>query len=279
MLLGYEMIPRKLAGSRGELAAIEWRAHRTLSGATPGVLLIQPFAEEANKCRRMLASQARAFAGVGMRVLLIDPFGTGDSDGDFADATWAAWTDDYVTAARDLVASGCSELLVLGVRIGALLSQAVARAVPQVSQLVWWAPTVSGSNALTQFLRLRVAQSAFDGGAKVSTSDLRRELQSGRSVEVVGYEISPALGAELDRAAIDTQVSWRGGQLLWVDLPLHSTSVDPALRFIEPLRAAGVQVDRVNLPGEAFWGTVEIGSAPHWITHTTAWSRRARVAA
>src|SRR5690242_13967142 len=43
---------------------------------------VPPFAEEMNLARRMAALQARALAAVGIGVLLLDLFGTGDSDGD-----------------------------------------------------------------------------------------------------------------------------------------------------------------------------------------------------
>lgn len=53
-----------------------------------------PFGEEMNKSRRTLAWSARHFARHGWAVLALDLGGTGDSAGDFGDATWAGWIDD-----------------------------------------------------------------------------------------------------------------------------------------------------------------------------------------
>ena len=52
------------------------------------------------------ASQARALAQAGYGVLQVDLLGCGDSTGDFADATWAAWLDDAQAAHRWLAEHG-----------------------------------------------------------------------------------------------------------------------------------------------------------------------------
>ena len=62
------------------------------------IIHIPAFAEEMNKSRRMLAMQAQAFAGQGYAVLVLDLFGTGDSSGDFGEATWDIWLQNIDTA-------------------------------------------------------------------------------------------------------------------------------------------------------------------------------------
>ena len=58
------------------------------------ILVVPAFAEEMNRCRAMVALQARQLAQVGMGTLVLDPYGTGDSCGDFVDADWAVWKAD-----------------------------------------------------------------------------------------------------------------------------------------------------------------------------------------
>src|SRR3546814_1526626 len=53
---------------------------------------------EMNRSRRMAALQARALAALGIDVLLLDLFGTGDSAGDFRDARWEIWREDAMAA-------------------------------------------------------------------------------------------------------------------------------------------------------------------------------------
>ena len=69
----------------GDLFALYHPPRRAPQG---GVVYIPPFAEEMNRSRRMAALQARALAESGWGVLTIDPYGCGDSAGDFADARW-----------------------------------------------------------------------------------------------------------------------------------------------------------------------------------------------
>ena len=58
------------------------------------ILFFPPFAEELNKSRRMISLQARKFAAMGYGVLVVDYYGTGDSEGDSGDATWEVWQKD-----------------------------------------------------------------------------------------------------------------------------------------------------------------------------------------
>ena len=80
--------------------------HYAPAGASRGAVVHVPaFAEEMNKSRRMASLQARALAAQGWHVLQLDLLGTGDSEGDFGDATWADWMDDVAEARRWLAAA------------------------------------------------------------------------------------------------------------------------------------------------------------------------------
>ena len=99
--------------------------------ATPDVrarvLYVPPFAEEMNKSRRMAALAARALSAAGADVLQIDPHGTGDSSGEFRDASWQGWVDDIVEAARWLQqAPGDAPLWLWSLRAGCLLAAEAA---------------------------------------------------------------------------------------------------------------------------------------------------------
>ena len=70
------------------------------------ILFLHPFAEEMHRSRHMVASQARALAGAGYRVMLLDLYGCGDAGGEFTDATWDIWQQDAAYAAESLAGSG-----------------------------------------------------------------------------------------------------------------------------------------------------------------------------
>src|SRR3546814_18352731 len=109
-----------------------------------------------NRSRRMAALQARALAALGIDVLLLDLFGTGDSAGDFRDARWEIWREDAMAAVAWLGARCGGRVGLWGLRLGTLLAAEVA-AEMQAPRLLLWQPVLSGERHLTQFLRLRVA--------------------------------------------------------------------------------------------------------------------------
>src|ERR1700686_1346504 len=90
---GGHIRPFYLLGARGPLLAIYY-APVTEPSPVGDVLLAPPFAEEMNRCRAMVAIQARAFSRMGIGTLVLDPYGTGDSSGDFSDGSWELWRDD-----------------------------------------------------------------------------------------------------------------------------------------------------------------------------------------
>src|SRR6185295_8535686 len=108
-----------------------------------GVLFVAPFAEEMNKARRQVMLQARSFAAAGYGVLLMDLYGTGDSEGDFADGRMDVWRGDLMAGADWLEGQGFSTLAVWGVRWGALLAVELLRTLgARATRLVLWQPVV-----------------------------------------------------------------------------------------------------------------------------------------
>jgi alpha-beta hydrolase superfamily lysophospholipase len=85
------------------------------------VVHVPAFAEEMNKSRRAVANAARAMAGRGWQVLVFDLHGTGDSSGDFGDATWSGWLEDLRAAIGWLREHAASEPVLWGLRSGCLL--------------------------------------------------------------------------------------------------------------------------------------------------------------
>src|SRR5262249_14237348 len=138
-------------------------AHRPVGQPSGGVLLVPPFAEEMNKCRRMLALVARGLAAAGMWVVLPDLSGTGESDGEFSAASWSAWKSDLLDVAAALGGDGWRVTALLGVRSGAALGLEAARASGwSLRRTVLWQPMIDGAKFMTQFLRMRVAASLMD---------------------------------------------------------------------------------------------------------------------
>lgn len=220
------------------------------------VVCVPAFAEEMNKTRHMCARMARLLAEDGWRVSQRDLLGCGDSSGDFADASWAAWIQDLEDEFS--LADPNLPVWLWGVRAGALLAAALLLDRPQVNMLLWQ-PVASGAQHLQQFLRLhagaRIVGSAKAGNA-VSPMQL---LRDGSSVEVGGYELSPALTSGLERASFDVPPDF-AGRIVWCEV-----SSDPdgqcsptTARLAGRLREQGVSVEVQVLAGLPFWQTQEI---------------------
>jgi exosortase A-associated hydrolase 2 len=240
-----------------------------------GILLVPAFAEEMNKSRRLTALQARALAKLGWAVLSIDLYGSGDSAGDFGDASWDIWKEDLRLGVAWLRTKASDRLALWGVRAGALLAlDALPTIGATIDRVVLWHPVVDGETFLTQFLRLQATSEALTAGrARVGSNDLRERLASGRAVEVCGYEVSPglaqALGGRLlvNMPPLDIECHW-----LHVVSAMPAPSLPPREHHVaDSWTARGVDL-RVHLvAGPTFWGTTyEIVECPALLAATSA---------
>jgi exosortase A-associated hydrolase 2 len=242
----------------GQRFCVDWRPP---AGAVGALLILPPFGEEMNKVRRALASAARLFAESGWFVRLVDAYGTGDSPGDFGEATWERWLGDYGAAARDLARASGSTVGYLAVRAGVFLAQEIA---PAAAPLLLWQPMQSGDQQLMQLLRMRVAQESFAGTATASsTKQLRAQLESGLALEIGGYELNPALVLPMSRCSLEAMQA-RTGPVVWLETSPEARPEPPpaSARTIEALRGRGIDVVYDHVIGAPFWATVEIEDAP-----------------
>lgn len=258
-----------LPGPRGPLYALHAFPQERHANSR-GVVFCAPFAEEMNKTRRTVRLAATAFARAGHDVLILDLFGTGDSAGEFADATWDGWLDDLHCAAQWLREEHKLEHLVFwGLRTGAALAVAAAQA-SAGERLLLWQPVVKGKTFVTSFLRMRVVADSMgkdsaDGGP--STDDLRTLLHGGQRVEVGGYALTGPMcaaidGIDLTKVAPTVPVHWAEV----VAAPERPFS--PASRkLIGVWDGAGVWVDDMKVAGPSFWSTPEVAVSQGLIDH------------
>jgi exosortase A-associated hydrolase 2 len=263
-----------LAPDQARLFAVHWPAASSAdsSGPVQAVLLLPPFAEEMNKCRPMLAAQARAFAAAGLHVLMVDLFGTGDSDGDFAEAQWARWLQD-VRCARAWLQSELvvTSVHVLAVRAGALFAPTLLGEPGATDKLMLWQPVLKGADVWRQLLRTRLMADSARGQA-VSSGELEERLGREGSLEIAGYTIAAGLAAELGAAQLDEPTVQRASQALWLEVaasdpPTLSTA---GARVCRQWQQGGVKLTSAAVPGEPFWSTPEIGWARALLSPTTA---------
>jgi exosortase A-associated hydrolase 2 len=263
--------PVTIAGGSGPLFAIHHAPAQRRDGRA--VLYLPPFAEELNRSRRMAALLARALAADGFGTLILDPYGTGDSGGDFRDARWNGWCDDAVQAIAWLRQRGYEGVMIVGLRLGAPLAlQVAAQRRDDVARVILWQPVLRGDQFMTQFLRLRLAAELSTGGSGEGTAALRRELAERGSVEIAGYEIDRALAGAVDALRLADLGLACPAPIDWIELVAEAgQGVSPAQEAIlKRWQEACKAVRHHQAVGVPFWTLQETAVAPALITLTTA---------
>lgn len=223
------------------------------------VVVVQPFAEEAAKSRRLLALTGRALAAEGAPVLLPDLHGCGDSAGDFGDARWAVWLAELAAVAQHAGRTYGAQPALLGVRLGALLArEAIAQGL-KADRLVFWQPAPSGETLLVQFLRLRVAGDMANR-TRETVADLRSRLQGGEAIEIAGYCLSPGLALPMADARLDPPPG--EGRAAWLPIARSGPVPPPVVRQAEAWNAAGWGTEVRPIGGDAFWSAQELVHVP-----------------
>jgi len=264
------MEPFFLPGVAGQRFCVYYPSRH--SRAKGSVLVVPPFAEEMNKCRRTVALAARALQAAGCNVLVPDLFGTGDSAGDFGDARVALWHEDIVDAARWLVARDAGRMSIIAVRTGGLLLKALED-VPQLQlgRLVLWQPVTSGKVFVNQFLRLKLAEGLLaTSDVQESSTRIRDELNRTGSLEVAGYRVSARLLSEVEGASLVDLPAVRFERIAYFEVgTADSEAVTPAAqRVVDSWQRAGWDVHKRTVAGEPFWSTVEIATSPGLVNAT-----------
>ena len=243
--------------------------HTPQGAPSRGVVYVPPFAEEMNKSRRMAALQARRLANEGIAVLQIDLYGCGDSSGDFGAARWDHWKRDIEAAIGLLSQRFACPVSLWGLRLGALLAAQIRH--PRVDHLLLWQPVLSGSQFLSQFLRLRVAgEMLASGAATTAVRELAQALRAGTSLEIAGYDLHPDLATAIDGLKLDALVpSVRRVDWLEVVADPALSLRPPARRVLDAWQARGIDAKAAQAPGEPFWTTVEIAVCEDLLALTT----------
>lgn len=243
------------------------------------LVYLHPFAEEMNKTRRMAALQAKALAAAGVGILQIDLYGCGDSEGDFGDATWEIWKKDVACARRWLLQKGFASVHFWGLRLGALLALDFVKGRKREGtpvKLILWQPVTNGKSFISRFLRLKfmshlMSDEANEGGSVQSGSvqSLRKQLESGQSLEIAGYTLSPALVSAIDTLRLSDMVV-DNSEIAWFEVSSEiERGLSPAgAAVVENWQRSGVEPKIVSVSGLPFWATQEISECAELIAAT-----------
>ena len=245
-----------LEGSAGSLFCTGI-LHPHETGHRRKFLIIPPFAEEMNKSRHVLAALAVALGEAGHDVLMPDLFGTGDSAGDFSQATLDIWRTDLDVIIERLGAVGNLELI--GLRAGGLLAVDTASR-HESHTLTLLHPVHDGRQQLTQMLRLRLAGNLTSAGKQESMAELKDRLAAGECLEIAGYGLSGQLAGELETLSLKHQLPSHLGCVNWVEVArdLERPLMPASQGIIDTWHESGVSVNSSVVACDQFWATQEI---------------------
>lgn len=250
-------------GAKGRLFVLLRRSE----ASSRCVVVVPPFAEEMNRSRRQITATAEALVRQGYSVIVPDLYGTGDSEGEFSDASWSGWLDDIAAVARWAADRGFQVEALLGLRLGCPLAAAsLERTGLKVSRSVFWQPVYTGRAQMKQFLRMRVAAQMVGGKAE-TVSELRERLRTGETLEVAGYRLTPALYAAIDQLKLDTMPKAGLGNLTIIEVgrkPIAPASSTSPADVREPEGACPAR----HLLGQPFWMSSETIVNPQLIEQT-----------
>lgn len=266
--------PLFLEGSAGKLFTVYYPPS-SIAPNSHVILHAPAFAEEMNKSRQMVSLQARELYDQGIGVLIVDLFGSGDSEGDFGEARWDIWLKDLETACNWLRNQGIERISLWGLRMGALLAMDfAAQRNHSFENLFLWHPALNGATLIMQFLRLRVASALFLSDSQTkseTTSELRDQLLAGQSVEVAGYELGPGLIGPLMKLRLDRfqQVPFKRVHVFELVLEEGKPSSTANRKFVSAMLEKNIAIELQTVQGTSFWSTQEIAIAPSLLKKTT----------
>ncbi len=261
------MLPRFHGETGQRFFTVQFRGTGTPQGH---IVFVPPFVEEMNRCRSLVAQQARVFAAQGYLCTLVDFFGTGDCDGELVDATLAHWRDNLDAAIDVLQEEHELPLVLWGLRLGALIAMDYAsKSDRAVRDIVLWQPVTSGKLYVNQVLRQRVASLMVRDLPPETTKEIRQRLADGEQVEIAGYTLAGDLVADIE--SIDTAgfASLCSGTLHWLEHVVEEGKDIgiPSRKLVDQLAAAN-SVEVQTFMDPPIWQIHERDEAPRLLALT-----------
>lgn len=239
------------------------------------IIYLPPFGEEMNRCRSMVASQARWFARQGSSCTILDYFGTGESHGEFEDASLEIWQENIANAIQRVRERSDVPITLWGLRLGALIAfDCISRPSTAVNKLLLWQPVTSGKLFLTQMLRQRTASLMQAGKEAETTEQMKNALAAGETIEVAGFKLGGVLATGIDRLTLAASSASPGTTIFWLE-HCNDESSDLNMKTskaIAELRENGVTVAVDTFVGEPVWQLHKRGECGNLLEKTRALS-------
>jgi len=242
--------------------------------AKAGIVFCHPFAEERKSGYRAMVLAARALCEAGFAVLRFDYRGTGDSEGEFQDATVSTREADIAAAMAQLAElSGCDRIGLLGLRLGSLFAARVAEQRGDVSFLVMWEPVTNGKSYFMADLRKKLIKEMMTAGkGSAKREEIVESLKDPATIiDFDGYLVSGAMYGELEPLDLLKQFGGHKAPTLVVQISHNANISKPNERLRDAYAEAGVDLTIVPVVEEPFWNRIDFVACPNLIAATREW--------
>lgn len=220
-----------------------------------GVLLCNPWGQEAVRAQRALLQLGLRLARQGFPTLRFDYFATGDSAGEDAQGSLGQWQADLRSAIQELKRRGRVETVFLaGLRLGASLAALVASGRDDVEGLVLWEPIVDGkayAQELDAWHQEKLNYFLAEGEAA--------SPPGAPPLERVGFGLAENTLAEIQSLDLLTLRRRPAARLLviesvaFISAALGSDAYKSVGRFCDYLRSLGAHVDYQHIESFKMW--------------------------
>ncbi len=209
----------------------------------PVVVHVHALGVEQITLYRQEVLSARAAAALGFPVLRYHARGHGDSAGSSADVTLSSLVADARAAADEAKRrSGCSRIVWLGVRLGALVA-AIAGGPNSgrgdAAGFVLWEPAAKPADFFRQQLRTLLFSRVAGGQKPDATVDqLLERLEHEGGIDVLGYSLQRSLVRSFDGASLETALAGCRVPVFLAQVQARAKLAPVHTALVESLRAA-----------------------------------------
>jgi uncharacterized protein len=237
--------------------------HPARGGAarSEGLLLCNPFGQEAVRVHRLYRVIAERLTRSGFDVMRFDYFGTGDSAGADAEGELEGWARDLIAAGDELTRRARPQSTTwLGARLGAAVAvNAAAAAARAPDKLILWEPVFDGAGYVQTLRRAHVEalENTYvfhDPAWRLMLENDSPELDR----EGVGFELGPALLGQLQALDAATAPVPRAARCVVVSMRRGpEVSAVPA-HLRERWERSGHRIEQIVLDQDFEWLAEEI---------------------
>lgn len=219
-------------------------------GKNRGVVICNPFGDEAIKAHRALRQLAMGLAERRVHALRFDYYGSGDSSGADEQGSLSRWIADVGAAADELKdTSGVAKVSFTGLRLGASLALVAASGRRDLDRVALWDPVVDGRAYLAELQRVHDAYLTAEFPAVGPPLD-----EAGFTPhEIMGFALPPELRAEIEALDLTKEEVTRVRRVTLV-----ISTKDPRYDALaDHLSQRGAEVDVQHVPVGVNWNSDE----------------------